>query len=124
MADIQQQLRALLKRDVPQLRKTNDEPSQISAIDVVRAVSGKGANEAAEAWRRLVEQYPEVKAKSFDFKFPGRGRRNTPVLCVRGAIELMVFLQLVQRFARGNLDKNTMLFCNLDGGRNYSPLLG
>ena len=92
MADIQQQLRALLKRDVPQLRKTNDEPSRISAIDVVRAVSGKGANEAAEAWRRLVEQYPEVKAKSFDFKFPGRGQRNTPVLCVRGAIELILVL--------------------------------
>ena len=36
--------------------------------------------------------YPEVKAKSFDFKFPGRGQRNTPVLCVRGAIELILVL--------------------------------
>ena len=39
-----------------------------------------------------MEQYHEVKAKSFDFKTPGRGQRNTPVLCTRGAVELILVL--------------------------------
>ena len=42
MADVQQQLSALLGRGVTRLRKTDDNPARISVIDVAVALSGHG----------------------------------------------------------------------------------
>ena len=87
MADVQQQLSALLGRGVTRLRKTDDNPARISVIDVAVALSGHGADYASQAVRNICENYAEVREKITDFKFPGRGQRKTPVADVRGIVE-------------------------------------
>ena len=44
-------------------------------------------NDAARDFRRAKEQYPEVNPTWVNFKFPGRGQKNTPVADVRGIVE-------------------------------------
>ena len=44
MAEIIQQLSTLLRREVKQIRKTDETPPRISVIDVVIVITGKNAN--------------------------------------------------------------------------------
>ncbi len=84
MADIQQQLTGFLRREVKQLRKTDEQPSRISIIDAAALIMGKDKNQAAEDFRRLTARDPDVKANCFDVKFRDsrgrRGQKDTPVL--------------------------------------------
>ena len=83
MSDVQQQLSALLGRDVKQLRKTDEQPPRISIIDVAALITGKGKNQAAEDFRRRAARYPDVKANCIDVEFKDsrgkRGQKDTPV---------------------------------------------
>ena len=58
--DVPTQLAALLGRRTVQIRKTNETPPRISIIDVAIAVTGKTRHDAAQDYRRLMNQYPEV----------------------------------------------------------------
>ena len=71
--DIPTQLAALLgkKKKVAQIRKTNETPPRISIIDVAIAVTGKTHHDAAQDYRRLLNQYPEVGTNRSHLKFPG-----------------------------------------------------
>jgi len=60
--------------DNTDIRVTND--GRFSVYDVIK-FCGKGGER--KVWSRLVERYPEVVPKCHNFKFPGRGQRNTPV---------------------------------------------
>ena len=51
--DVPTQLAALLGRDIAQIRKTNQTPPRVSAIDVVQAITGKDARHASEDVRSL-----------------------------------------------------------------------
>ena len=51
---------------------------------------GKDKNQAAEDLRRISTGHPEVKAICFDFKFPGRGQRDTPVTDAKGIVEIIM----------------------------------
>ena len=64
-------------RGTVQIRKTNETPPRISIIDVAIAVTGKTHHDAAQDYRRLLNQYPEVGTNWFHLKFPGRGQRDT-----------------------------------------------
>ena len=75
--DVPTQLAALLGRGTVQIRKTNETPPRISIIDVAIAVTGKTHHDAAQDYRRLLNQYPEVGTNWFHLKFPGRGQRDT-----------------------------------------------
>ena len=75
--DIPTQLAALLGRRTVQIRKTNETPPRISIIDVAIAVTGKIHHDAAQDYRRLLNQYPDVGPNCFHLKFPGRGQRDT-----------------------------------------------
>ena len=66
-----------LGRGTVQIRKTNETPPRISIIDVAIAVTGKTHHDAAQDYRRLLNQYPEVGTNWFHLKFPGRGQRDT-----------------------------------------------
>ena len=44
------------------------------------------------AFKRLQHDHPEVTANSSDFKFRGRGQRDTPVTDVRGIVEIIMLL--------------------------------
>ena len=75
--DVPTQLAALLGRGTVQIRKTNETPPRISIIDVAIAVTGKTHHDAAQDYRRLLNQYPEVGTNWFHLKFPGRGQRDS-----------------------------------------------
>lgn len=90
--DIPAQLAALFGKDVVQIRKTDQTPPRVSLIDVAVAITGHDANYSSQAVRQVCDQYPEVHEKIMDFKFKGRGQRNTPVIDVKGAIEFIFLL--------------------------------
>ena len=92
MADVQQQLSALLGRKVGRIRKTNDTPARVSVVDTIAVITGKNANHSAEAMRDLGNRYPEVNGGIVHLKFPGRGQRNTPVADARGIVEVIMLL--------------------------------
>ena len=83
--DIQRRLAMLLGSEIGNIRTTTDR--RISVIDVARAITGHAADYASQAVRNVSDQYPEVREKITDFKFPGRGQRNTPVTDVRGIVQ-------------------------------------
>ena len=68
--DIPAQLAALLGNKSVRIRKTDETPPRVTVVDVISAISGRSANQAAEQLRRLIERYPDVKANCFDVKFP------------------------------------------------------
>ena len=84
--DIPTQLAALLGHAIKRLRITDEVPPRISIIDVIATISGKVKNQAAEDLRRISAGHPEVEAICFDFKFPGRGHRDTPVTDAKGIV--------------------------------------
>ena len=67
-----------------QIRKTDENPPQISVIDVVVAITGQTQSNSAVAFKRLQHDHPEVTANSSDFKL-GLGCENVglwyKVLC-------------------------------------------
>ena len=65
---------------------------EISVIDMTMAVTDKNNNEAAEAFRRLCDRYPEVEKKIRHFKFQGRGQRGTPVANLASMVEIIMLL--------------------------------
>ena len=79
-------------RDIARIRKTNQTPPKVSVIDVVQAITGKDARHAAEDVRILCSSYPEVDGIFVHFRFPGRGQRDTPVVDVRGIVEIVMLL--------------------------------
>ena len=89
MADIQQQLATLLNKeatDIGDIRKTGETPPRVSIYDVVSAITGMDGNHAGKAYRDLSIQYPEVHSRGVNFKFPGRGQRDTPVTTAWGTL--------------------------------------
>ena len=113
--DFPTQLAALLgKRKVAQIRKTDENPPRISIIDVIATMSGKDKNQAAEDLRRISTGHPEVKAICFDFKFPGRGQRDTPVTDAKGIVEI-IMLQTTKQAARVRRQAAELL-CRYLGG--------
>ena len=77
--DVPIQLAALLGKDMVHIRKTDEVPARSSIIDVAIAVMGKTQHDAAQDFRRLSDQYPEVGTNCSLYKFKGRRQRDTPV---------------------------------------------
>ena len=76
--DIPEQLAALLGIASVRIRKTDEAPPRVSAIDVAVAVTGHDANYASQAVRNVCEKCPKVPEKTTDIKSEGRGQRKTP----------------------------------------------
>ena len=90
--DVPTQLAALLGREIFRIRKTDETPPRISAVDVVQAITGKTKNNAGNSLDCVKERYPEVSRNLRNFRFPGRGQRDTPVVDVRGIVEIVMLL--------------------------------
>lgn len=58
------------------IRRTPD--GKCSVYDLIAVVGGQ--KNPHEVWKRLCKQYPEVLTFCENFKFPGRGQRETPVI--------------------------------------------
>ena len=90
--DIPAQLSALLGHSVKRIRITDEVPPRISVIDLASAITMKDANQAAEQVAYVKKRHPEVTEIFGDFKFRGRGQKNTAVAELRGAVELTFLL--------------------------------
>ena len=65
----------------------------LSIRDFIMHMCDKDCNHAAEIWRNLPDYYKtEVNDFILNFKFPGRGQSEQPVITFPGAIKLAMFL--------------------------------
>lgn len=93
------------------IRRTED--GRCSVYDLIGA-AGKG--NPRDAWKSLIEEYPEVVGKTDNFKFPGRGQKETPVTDLEGWFYILGLLpgamgkkyreeaaQLVTRYVQGDV---------------------
>jgi hypothetical protein len=71
-----------------EIRVTPDE--RYSVFDVVEVIGGK--KNPRDAWKSLVEDFPEVVARTDSFKFPGRGQQLTPVTNKEGLLHIIGLL--------------------------------
>ena len=90
--DLMMALSSLTSDSVRHIRKTAEDPPRVSVLDVISAVTGLDSGNSSNAYARLREQFPEVTATSSVFKFPGRGQRDTPITCVKGAVLIVMLL--------------------------------
>lgn len=54
-------------------------PPLVSAIDIIKWMTGYNPHDSAQVFRRITNQFPDVGTKCSHFKFPGQGQRPTPV---------------------------------------------
>ena len=79
------QLATLLGKEVVSIRKTSETPPRISVVDVIQAITEMAKNNAGNYFERIKNTHPEVSTNCRNFRFPGRGQRDTPVADVRGS---------------------------------------
>jgi hypothetical protein len=77
---------------MPKIRATSHTPPRVAIYDVISLISGLDGNHAGKAFRELVQQHPEVHSNGVNFKFPGRGQRETPVADAKGIVEIIMLL--------------------------------
>ena len=89
-----------------QVRKTAEDPPRVSVLDLISVITGLGTNNARNYWIRFQAAHPEVATESSNFKFPGRGQRETPVIGARGAVEIVMLLpgKAADSFRKGTAD--------------------
>ena len=88
-------LAALLGRrieDVARIRKTDEEPPRAAIYDVISAVTGLNGNHAGKAYRDLATRHPELHEAGMNYRFPGRGQRDTPVAGAKVIVEIIMLL--------------------------------
>jgi hypothetical protein len=90
--DLMVSLVQLDEDSVQQIRKTAESPPRVSVYDVLSAVTGYTPNNCVNLWQRLSDQFPEVTTHSSNFKFPGRGQRDTPVTDAEGITQILMLL--------------------------------
>ena len=107
MADTRQQLSTLLGQEVKRLRVTDEAPPRISVIDVVMVITEQTGANAAHYYERMKVSHPEVCLNCTNYRFPGRGQRNTVVSDVRGIVEIVLVL------ARGEVPRSWIKYVEL-----------
>lgn len=71
-----------------EIRVTDDE--QFSVYDLIQVVGGQ--KDPYNVWKRLCVEYPELLTMCQDFKFSGRGQRETPVTSKAGLLHIIGLL--------------------------------
>lgn len=74
--------------DGQEVRITSD--GAVSVLDAIAAVMK--VKNPSKTWKDLQVNYPEVLTFSYDFKFPGRGQKKTPVVDEEGLNQLFMLL--------------------------------
>ena len=65
----------------------------LSIRDLIMVVCEKDNNDAGQIWRRLPDDKKiELQSLCLNFKFPGRGQSEQPVITFPGAIKVMMWL--------------------------------
>ena len=92
IADLMLCLQELNEGTVRQIRKTAEDPPRVSVYDVLQVVTGSSASNACNVFSRVSEAFPEVLTNCSNFKFSGRGQRETPVAEARTIVEIIMVL--------------------------------
>jgi hypothetical protein len=74
------------------VRVTRETPPRASAIDIISVITEQTASNSLNYLNRAKEQYVELTTLCSNFKFQGRGQRDTPVVDARGAVTLINLL--------------------------------
>ena len=90
--DLMASLVSLTDDSVRQIRKTAEDPPRVSVVDVNGAVTGHSAVVCSHTFKTLCEQFPEVRPVTSNFKFGGRGQRDTPVADAPGIAQIVMVL--------------------------------
>ena len=61
-------------------------------IDTIAVITGHSPTVCSHTLQRLKEAYPEVGSEWSNFRFAGRGQRDTPVADARGIVEVIMIL--------------------------------
>ena len=77
---------------VTKIRKTAEDPPRVSVLDAIALITGHGPTVCSHTLQRIKEAYPEVGSELANFKFSGRGQRDTPVTDARGVVEIIMVL--------------------------------
>lgn len=93
------------------IRRTTD--GRVSVYDLIKVV-GTSKN-PYDSWKRLCEQYSEVLEKCENFKFTGRGQKETPVTSREGAVYIIGLLpNIVGKLYRENAAKLVLRYLDAD----------
>ena len=90
--DLMVHLAQLDDRAVRRIRKTAEDPPRASVIDTISVITGLSPSNAHNIWHRVQKAFPEVSTIPTDFKFSGRGQRETPVTDARGMVDIIFVL--------------------------------
>ena len=90
--DLMMSLAQMDDDSVQQVRKTAESPPRVSVIDVIRAITGTSPTESSHTLRRLEDTFHEVGSFLSNFRFPGRGQRDTPVTDAEGITQIIMLL--------------------------------
>ena len=74
------------------VRKTAEVPPRVSIYDVIGLITGYAPEHRSQIWYRLCDQFPEVNTIGVNFRFPGRGQRDTPVADAEGIVTIIMLL--------------------------------
>lgn len=74
-----------------QIRVMPGFPKKVSVLDVIKVVTGHSAYR--KTWLDISQRFPEVVSEINNFKFPGQGQRETPVVGAKGLVTIMNLLQ-------------------------------
>ena len=77
---------------VAKIRKTAEDPPRVAVYDALQLITGCSAQNCGIVYQRLSDAFPEVLTNISNFKFPGRGQRDTPVVDAHGIVEIIMVL--------------------------------
>jgi hypothetical protein len=119
---------------VQRVRKTAENPPRVSVYDVLGGVTGYAPEGRNKLFQRLCEQFPEVRTICTNFKFPGRGQRDTPVTDAEGITQIIMLLpgraaaiarqsaaSVVVRFLGGDVSLVREIMANRDMQAQLEP---
>jgi len=108
----------------------------LSIRDIIMHVCGKNNDEAGLVWRRMTpEKLSEVRSYCSNFKFPGKGQSEQPVITFVGALKLIMFLpgekakshrsamaDILRRYYAGDASLIEEIACNAESDLPVSQL--
>ena len=85
-------LQELNEGSVLRIRKTAEDPPRVSVTDTIAVITGHNPTVCSHTLQRIKEAYPEVGQDLSNFRFAGRGQRDTPVADSRGIVEIIMVI--------------------------------
>ena len=85
-------LQELNEGTVRRIRKTAEDPPRVAVYDVLQLITGCSAQNCSNVYSRVSEAFPEVLTNCSNFKFSGRGQRESPVADARTTVEIIMVL--------------------------------